>query len=388
MRGLRTRLLWSLLLCCVAAGLPAPGVAAADAPSVQALLAEQDAELVASVANLDANEFQLPAELVLDPELRESAAQLAREHAARLRVLLPDWIAEERGVAKDPLLRGPRLYQAIFARAINELAIQSVESAGPAHDQAWLKAALAPNACRVVYGVPFARRVAMIQAAPVEARPALLAGEKELLSRWGTKRQALAPRPSTAELAEADHAITRLREGLPVTAAPMSPALAWELFALSRKPGKPNVWERCVRSQWWLQSQLGDGKTDPSKALAIYRYSRLADVANYVPPGYQAAPAAVAGKPAHPRVASFYGVQGTIVMLVDTDEGGHAFKADVFEREIKVPGVRDNPPLAFETLLDDASTAFALQRTYPEGKAEKRKFGVQWNLGKEDDHAR
>ena len=110
----------------------------------------------------------LPDDMVLDPALRDSVATLVRTHLATVRSLTPAWIAEERATAKNPTLRGVGLADALFLRTINEMAIVSVETAGPAHDAAWLKAALAPNACRSLYAQPYAQRIALIQA----SRPA------------------------------------------------------------------------------------------------------------------------------------------------------------------------------------------------------------------------
>jgi hypothetical protein len=390
MRRLKTGW-WRLLLCCATTSLPSAPIAAADAPTVQALLAEQDAALVKGVVAWNENALALPDDMTLDPSLREWVAQLEREHGARMRTLVPAWIAEERAAAKDPNLRGADLIQALYLRSINEIAIGSVESVGPVHDEAWLKAVLAPTACRFLPLAHFARRIAMIQAAPPDTRPALLAAEKELLSRWGTPRQGLPPRPAAAELMAADHAITRLREGLPVTAAPMTPLLAGQVFARDRKPGKPDRWEQCARSQWWLQSQLADGKTDRTQALRIYRFATMPDVGDFVPADYKpkaASTAQPAGKPAYPPAANYFHVEGETTLHVSTDDQGHAFKAEVVARQMRVPGVRDNRPLAFETLLDDAALQFARQRSYPVGKAGKAEFVMEWNLNEGSDAAK
>ncbi|MDR7298735.1 hypothetical protein J2X16_004103 [Pelomonas aquatica] len=390
MRWLKTGL-GRLLLCCASAPLPSIASAATEAPTVQALLAEQDAALVNGLARWHENAYAVPDDIALDSSLRDAAAQLARDHVARLKTLIPAWITEERAAANNPNLRGADLHQALYLRSLNEIAIASVESAGPALDEAWLKAALAPKACSTLPAAYFGRRIAMIQAAPADARPALLAAEKELLSRVGTTRQGLAARPAAAELMAADHAVTRLREGLPVAAAPMTPFLAAQVFARDRKPAKPDRWEQCARSQWWLQSQLADVKTDRTRALTVYRYSTMLDVNDFVPAGYKPKAASASradGKPAYPAVASFFHVQGESTLQVNVDDQGKAFKTEVVAREMRVPGVRGNRPLAFEALLDDAALDYARQRSYPTGKAGKAEFVMEWNLDKGSDEAK
>jgi len=382
MRGLNTGR-WAWLPFAAAACLPWAAVAASGAPTAQALLEEQDAEMVRQVVAWNVGSFELPDDLALDASLRDAAAQLVRDHAARLRALVPAWIAEERTATKNPAFRGPSLAQALYLRSINEMAFSSVESTGAAHDEAWTKAALAPTACASLYPMHFACRIAMIQAAPADARPALLAAEKELLSRWGSQRQNLVPRPSAEALSAADHAITRLRGGLPVTAAPMSPFLAGQVFLRDRKAGKADRWEQCAKSQWWLESQLADGKTDRTQALTIYRYSTMLDANDFVPEGYRPKPGSAGEKPGYPRAASYFHAEGTSTLQVSTDEQGKAYKAEVVAREIQVPGVHVNRPLAFEALLDEAAISYALQRSYAAGKAGKAQFVMDWKLSKD-----
>ncbi|MBV8465464.1 MAG: hypothetical protein JO218_05935 [Burkholderiales bacterium] len=387
MRRLQTRL-GGLALCCFAALLPSPSVAANPEPTVQALLAEADAELVNQVLAWNRGVFALPDDVTFDPPLRDALAQLAQDHLVHLRALLPVWIAEERAAAKNPALRGAELAGALYRRSINELAIWSVESAGPAHDEAWLKAALAPTACRDLSPGYFAQRAEHIQAAPADARSALLAAEKVLLSRWGTQREGLAARPTAAEMAAADQAVARLREGLPVAAVPMTPFLAGQLFSRDRKPGKPDRWEQCAKSQWWLQSQLADGRIDRKQALTVYRYSTMLDAADFVPPSFKLkvdAAREAEGKPGYPLAATYFKVEGTVSLLASTDEQGRAFNAEIAGRQLRVPGVRGNRPLAFETLLDDASIDYARRRSYPVGKAGQLQFVMQWSLS-EDSH--
>ena len=379
-----------LLICCGTAWLSLTAAAAPVGSDARALQESQDAELVEHVFDWNEKSLELPENMNLDPSLRDAAVQLVRAQAQSRRAQIAAWVGEEHAASKDPNLRRAQLAHALLLRSINEMAIWSVESLGPAHDEVWTKAALVSTACASQYQNPFAQRVAMIQAAPLDARPALLAGEKELLARWGTTRRELAPRPSVAQLTAADRAIARLGEGLPEKAAPMTPFLAGQVFARDRKAGKSDRWEQCAKSQWWFQSQLANSNVDRTQALTVYRYSTMLDANEYVPAAFKSKsePTRLAeGKPMYPRAALYFQVEGTTTVQVNIDDQGKALSAEVVARDLRVPGVRNNRPLAYESLLDDASLDFARQRSYPVGKAGAAQFVMNWTLQERGDDA-
>lgn len=351
-----------------AALVPLVGSAAAATPTAQELLATQDQETIGTMTNWHKEVFQLPDDLALDPSLRQAANQIAQEHLARVRTAAPAWIAQARAASGNQGLMSRAQMEALYTRSINELAIWSVESGGPAQDEAWLKAALAPAACDMPGTAYFSRRIAMIQAAPADSRAALLAGERELLSRWGTRRQHLPARPTAQELNAADYAIARIRAGQNIAAAPMTPGLASRLFDLDRKSDQPSWverWDKCAKSQWWLASQLASGKVDKIAALTIYRYSTMLDAKDYVPASVVQKAAAQRpgdGKPAYPPVAAFFGAEGSTIIETHTDGQGKFLKALVVSRKITVPGVSDNVPILFETLFDAAALDAAEKR--------------------------
>jgi hypothetical protein len=379
----KTRWLAGAIL--AAAALAWMGDAAAQSPTVQELLAEQDQLVLKEVAWFVNASFVLPDDLPLDTALREAATEMAKAHMKRVWTQLPQWIAQERAAAGNPGLRGSALSHPLYFRAINEMALWSIESAGPTNDKAWIQAALAPMACDYVYDAIFARRIAMIQAAPVEVRPTLLEGERQLLSHWGSKRENLPERPAAAQFSAADQVITRLRAGLPVEAVPMSAFLAKKIFARERKPNQSDRWEQCAKNQWWLASQLDHGNTDRTQALTLYRYSRMeeaqpaflpADVAQKL-----AAKLATGDKSGYSPAASYYQVEGVTAIEVELDDQGKFMRAKVASRKLKVPGVRDNPPIAFETLLDAAALDYAEKgRSYPADKGKNLKFEMNWRL--------
>lgn len=376
MRRLGTGLRWLLL--CGAAATCAPVVGAATpAPSAQALLAEQDAEFVAFVARWTEEALQLPADMPLDPPLRAALASSAKALSGRLKTLVPTWIAEERTAAKDPAWRGAELAHALLQRSLNELVIGFVESTGAAHDEAWLQAALAPTACQTHYPMFYARRIAFVQAAPPEAQPALLAAEQALLARWGTVSASLPARPADADMQAAAQAAAQLRDGLPVAAEPMTPFLARMVFARERQPAKLDRRERCATSQWWLKSQLATPGADRAMALQVFRFSLLPDVSEMVPERVKADTAA---DTPYPPVARHFQVEGTITVRARLDEQGQVQRAEVVARKLRVPGIRGQRPLAFETLLDDASLAWMRRRSFDAQPAREVHQEIVWKL--------
>ena len=360
----------------LAALMPLPALAEEGALTVQQLLAEEDQALVGQLAGWTRRAFAVPDELRLDGPLREAATKMAQDHVARVTQLLKVWIAEERTASGAPHLRGGALSQPVFRRLLNEMAVWWIDSTGPAYDAAWLKAALAPSACSVIPPTTFAQRIAMVQTAPVESRAALLAGEQELLSRWGTRRQSLAARPSPADFEAPDRAIGQLRAGIPVKVEPMAPFLASRIFDRGRKPGKPDRWEQCAKSQWWLASQLADGKTGQAQALALYRFSTLFDAQEFVPVGVLQSKE----QQSYPPAAAYFNVEGITTVEVQSDANGAFVQARVVSRRIAVPGVRDNPPVAFETLLDAAALAIAAKGSYADGKGTLHRRDFDWRL--------
>ncbi len=354
--------------------------AIAGTPTVQELLAEEDQTLVNQLVDWDKQFLTLPDDVELDRSLRDAAQAMLQAHRARVRELVPLWIAQEREQAQSPTLRGRALWQPILNRMFNEMAVWSVESTGTAQDEAWLKATLAPMACRIVPLSFFARQMALIQSAPPESRPALLADEQTLISHWGTKRATLPERPSTQDLEAADRAIDLLRAGLPNPASPMTPYLAGQLFDRERKPGKSDRWEQCAKSQWWLASQMAKPNADRALALVVYRYSTMPDVRGYVPSvaNPPAKPASGSGENAYPPEASYFGVRGTTSVRVQTDGHGKPIGSRISARTLVVPGVRDNRPVAFEALLDAASIDIATRRHFLDGTGETT-INISWN---------
>ena len=374
----------------VGAAAQSPGTAASRQPSATAdLEAREDADMAEGLIRWLRPAFEIPDNLEVDSSLIVAARDMYAAHIKRLRVLIPQWMAQERALATTPPLRA-QLSRLMYVRLINEMALWSVDSTGPVQDDTLLQVLQQPRACLYQYPSVLAKKIDLIQVAPASSRPAMLAAEQELLARWGTHREHLPARPSMEALKEADQAIVQLRDGLPVKAEPMLPVLARGVLAKAYKPGEQDAWTQCAKNQWWLLTQLADGKTQRSEALTHYRYAMLKTIADWRPDAAKTASASKAaseasdGKPPYPSLGSKYHVQGTVTLHVAVDAQGKLLKATVGAREISVDGIRDNPPIAFETVLDAASLAYAARRGYPLGKAGSYIFQMQWRLTEEE----
>lgn len=338
-----------------------------------------DKAVAEQLARLDARQFELPA--ALDAPLRQEAQELARAHLDRTRSHWERWVAEERSLLAPG--QDQDVTRRLTLRAINEWMLVSIDSAGPAHDEAWLRAALAPRACYLMPSTFFGRRMALIHAAPEQDRPVLLAAERELLGRWGQKRQPPDWWPGALDTGAAQQALARLRAGLTVDAEPMSPLLAGMVFSRDRKEGEDDPWQRCGIGQWWVASQLARGQLTKPQALAALRRLHAYDaLAVGAPDSVLRAEAAHSRSQdlAYPPIAVHFEVEGRTMAEVQVDVEGRVLSARVIERALRVPGVRDNPPLAFETLLDGITLRAARLRPFKPGLPGPQRVEFAWRL--------
>lgn len=374
--------------------------AVAQTPTKQApqasneLLSQHDAELIKEVIRYHIPSEEVMSQLALDKDFIQALRPILKEFREHLKRQLPLWIAEEREVAGNAYLMGRDLERSIFLRTLNEQALAWVESAGPEYDEAWAQALLAPRSCLTRSdGHPanhrYGPRLSRLNAAPAKVRDTLLRYERELLLRWGTVRKDLPARPSPQLMLAAEHAVTRMKANLPVDAQPMTPYLAAQLFKLDRPKGLLDDREACALHQWWLRSRLAANPASRQEALNVHRYATLFDLAQWVPSkpsGGQGEAGPKLGE--YPAAASYFHVEGIISVLAILDANAKPLRAQVDKRALRVPGVRHNRPVAFETLLDQASIAYAMQRPYAKGSLAQVTFDIDWNLkdGSNDEH--
>lgn len=343
-------------------------VAATDTAAEKAVLA--------GVGQVAREFFSIEAELPVDNELRRATTALLAAHVKRVEeTLLPAWLAEERANAPAGL-SAFELHARVFARYLNEVALTRVESAGAASDAAWLQAFRHPRACDSDYRrIDFGEPVAMLGRLPPAERAPGFEGLRTLLERWGTPRQDLAPRPAVSVDTEARRLISLLGDVSRRPALALSPMLARSQLSRPKDGVKPEDWvQRCARAQWWLNQQ--DLSTAPGRARALtaFRYAILDTPQDrfafleHLPGG--------AGD-GYPRVASQFGVTGMVTLRLHIDAEGRVQGSEVQKREISVPGIRDNPPVYFETLLDELAQTLARDRRFAKPDPAELKDGVR-----------
>lgn len=331
-------------------------VRAAELPS-----AAGDRQMAESLVGWMSRVLAVPATPDIDPPLRDAVAAMVKDHLARLRtIVVPAWIAEERAHG-GPAVTDLAIARALHNRIVNEMALWRLESPGPAYDAILMRAILRPGACDLpardsYLGV----LMTSFQAVPPADRPTLLAGERQLLARWGTPRTELAAAPARSLADDVTEAIVRLRNGTEAPDAPMAPVLASSVF--KDEPGEPWDGLACARNQWGLARALRRGDP-PAQALNAWRYASMRTEADWAP----RPPADMAPRAANefPYIAQRDGIGGWVAVRVTPDAQGRFVSAAIAGRHIDVPGVRDNPPVAFDTLFDAASLATAPLRFKP-----------------------
>ncbi len=355
----------ALLLCTMRASAATPAPSAEDREIAKPFVAWIRAVLaVPDAADLDAS-------------LRASMKAITREHLARMDKLMPEWVAEARARAVGPVTRADLVRQT-GNRVANEFALWRLDSGGAAYDAVYLKAILTPGICAMPARDSYmGRLMGWMQAVPLADRATLVAGERELLSHWGKPRPALPARPARSLSDDEEEAIARLGTGDAVPDVAMAPVVASAVFAAKREPLLPDT--RCALHEWGLARALRRGDT-PAASLAAWRYETMMRAEDWSDGRAQAS-----SPTDYPVVASRNGVEAAIGVRVTTDAQGRYASGKVVTRKLSVPGIVDQPPVAFETLFDAASLAQAPAKFKPvppaaDGRAQSLVITINWRL--------
>lgn len=336
-----------------------------------------DARLVSSRFDELAMRLAVPKDTDVDADLGADMARAASDFLARLRPLLESWVAAARA---RPGATDGEVVRSVDNRIVNELALWRLLSPGAEYDAAMLATLHVPSVCRRIQDE--ATMVAVLErlrAVPMQQRAAAVDGERRLLQGWGGPHPSVPPRPDvTLETIEAE-AIERLAAAEPVAGDPMPPALANAVLANVRKVPVGSV--RCALHQWGLGVALARPDAVPATLLVAWRYAKMPRVAD------------ILGEPAmseksrassddYPPMAQMRGVTGDVTVRIPAGESGRP--AEVASRAIEVQGV-DAHPVAFETLLDEASIGRALKQPRPPSEAasapkEGRTIIIRWRL--------
>lgn len=340
--------------------------------------------------------FILPPDLPLDPGLRSEAEAIAAAHLARMRGLMPAWIEEERRLqaAADGKVQSDRVYYAVFARQLNELALWQLAPGDAAYEKATIDAIQASPAVCTNLGFDrphdFLTRLARIQAMPAAARPAALATERRLLEAWGQPPAAIPPWPSPLPQDAGMEAVARMRAGGTRPPLALAPVLASLLLA-ERKGYDSLPWpNRCGFQRWWLAVSLKEGKP-AAEALTAFRYGTLVGARERYGDFYEREAGVESAKPrrtdptarpAYPKLAAYFDVTGTTRVARHFDAAGKPVKASVTERRIAVRGIRGVRPVAFEDTFDALAVGYALAggKVAPVKPGADEEFDMVWQL--------
>lgn len=371
---------WLVLVLCCASSLALAAPDAMEKDVVQGL----HRDLVRS--------FVLHQDLPLDPALRAAADEIGAAHLARMAQVLPGWVEQERARQNAPgaVHQAWELYFAVWARVLNELALWQMEPGDPAYENATLAAIKgSPQICRFGGDArfsDFSSRVARLQAMPAAQRNAALATERQLLAHWGQARPALAPWP--ARLPQ-DSAVAALSQDGGRLALP--PIVASELLGERKDYATLHPEEQCRVQQWWLRESLRRG-TPPAAALQAFRYGTMITATprfagTFDLPSADGKPEPASDKPPFPKIALRFMVTGRTTLSVLFDAAGKPRDVTVIERKVYMPGVLNSPPLAFETIFDQAAIRYALNGFHydnPKG-ASPFKFQLVWTLPEDEE---
>lgn len=369
------------------------GILIGPASPVVATPSEADDEAAGMLRSLQtelARPFRLPEDLPLEPGLRAEADNIASAHLARLKQLLPVWIEEERRLqtVKGVKPKGNEVYFAVFARALNELALWQIEPGDAAYEKATLEVLkTSPLACRVPVDPrrnDFPSRIMRVQAMPTGQRQAALAAERQLLERWGRPRSAPQAWPDRLPQDAAMAAVEKILAGGERPPLALPPVLAAELLAKrTRYDNLP--WEtKCNVQRWWLRVSLAQG-TSAEAALNAFRYGTMNGAMDRYGKAFEAeadetSKAAASSGPRYPRLATRFDVTGVTVVGRRFDASGKPIDPYVVERKIKVRGIRGVRPVAFENTFDELSLRHGLQGVAKPGDPLPPVFQMVWSL--------
>ncbi len=342
---------------CAAASTAGPGDAATDT---------EIAASTASVLRAFTDVFTVPADLPLQPALRQDAQRMGQAHVAQLRTWVDAWPAQIRAaLPAGAVLSRARLDQAMWSRFYNELTAwrlaAGVPGSGTVVDQA---DALPLRACRDFgHTSPWPGLLVLAQALPPERQAQALRAEQQLLQRWG---QWPAP-PPVPQVSLDDQTRSLIAE--PPHAPAMVPVLAAAFFANEQPPTNPRL--RCLSRLWRLQAALA-ARLPADAAWAAFTYASSPKIDDWMP----AAAGASTDNAEYPTLARRFEVQGTVLVEVQLDAQGRILGSRIASRNLTAMeqvGVR---PLAFETLLDEASLKRAAREAMPPPAAADLKDGV------------
>ena len=338
--------------------------------------------------------LSLPADWPLSAEIRVAAEALLAGARPRVNAALREWVVEllprqPANPAVGARERALTLSYALDNRLRNEMALNSLDTAGPSHD-AWRADVQATAGwCRTLWTGPVWGEVLLqIERLPAGQRSAAMEHEREVLSRWGQTRPAVPARPAFSLDAYAAVLLTRVSTGLPKQRPPvaMVPVVAATLLKDQATPLNGNAWVdppernvRCAALQWALANARAERAATPADLEVAFRHA-LISRAEDEPWAKSAADErdVDVNETSYPRKARRRDLTGTVTVQVTRDDAGRITDTRVVSRDLRAPGLEGRRPVFFETMLDAASLARA--RALPAQGSGERKVNFVWAL--------
>lgn len=321
----------------------------------------------ASVLRAFTDVFTAPADLPLQPAMRQEAQRIGQAHVEQMRTWVAGWPAQIRAaLPAGAVLSRAHLDQAMWSRFYNEITAWRLAAGAPGSGTVVAQADTLPmHACRdLTHLGPWSELLVLAQALPPERRAQAMQAELQVLQRWGRW-----PAPPPIPPVSLDDQTRSLFADPPEKSPPMAPALAAVLFTTQPAPLSPR--QRCLARQWRLQAALAAGlPKDAVWAAFVYASSPKADA-------WSAAPAGTAADEGdYPTLARRFVVVGTVLVEVQVDAQGRILGSRIANRSLTAMEQAGVRPLAFETLLDEASLKRAARVAQAPPPAADLKNGV------------
>jgi hypothetical protein len=161
------------------------------------------------------------------------------------------------------------------------------------------------------------------------------------------------PSPSLDDVAW--RAIDEQIAGKAALPAPLTPVLSWNLLGLpSDRATRKKL--NCALQTWMLATDLNQAKGDlPDERWLMHKYARMPDAVSWWDQATPTSPQA----DEYPSLARSLVVEGSVTVKITRQADGKLLRTEIIRRDLKTPGPKDQRPLFYETLLDEASLAKA-----------------------------
>jgi hypothetical protein len=332
--------------------------------------------------------FQLPETLKLSADNRALAEATLKPQRERASAAWPEW--QEQAMARAAAASDDRAAQIeqvalqLSVRAVNEAALWFADAEPAPSDTIWIEALQREGVCQGLAGTePAARMAMLIEALPPERRAAAWAGEAARLARWGQETRTVLP---PAERTLEDTLSAELAPSvLAKTLASMPPALRAAVQAPGWSLAAQGPAQRCELLRWWSQEQVRQKRLGAREAMLAWRSALAVRSADFLLAGQPRSGAEALDKAGFPLIAHRLELSGRVFVQQGVDADGKALHAFVQRRELRAAALGNQPPLALEHELDQATLERVAAMppktpapsTLQDGVATRR-VGIEW----------